>query len=183
MITTLRETDHSSRQQPTTFRVQILPGGKLPQRAGTEPGHAVGYDVFTRDIVVYNMSTDDPRMRQVEFDLEPPEVFRLGPGGVACLGTGVVIEIPHGFAGWIKPRGSTVKNGVAVLNQDVPIDPDFRGEPIAVIRNEGRAPFDIRRHQRIVQIVFTPVALPILEEVLLLDKTTRGNGSHGSTGK
>ena len=161
------------------FRVRSTPGS---------PSRAVGYDVFTRAIVDYEMCKDDPQMRRAfcDFgitDLNHPREFRLGPGETACLGIGVVIEIPDGFAGWIKPRGSTIKNKIAVLDSDVPIDPDFRGEPIATIRNDGNLPFFINRHDRIVQIVFTPVALPILRPVPSLGETARGNGSHGSTGQ
>ncbi len=183
------------------FNISILPGGTMPFRAlplGAEnhiPSCAVGYDILTRAIVELEMDPENPLMRKTIYDFEDTpqspqfqhinvldKKFILYPGEIAYLGTGVVIEMPDNVAGWVKPRGSTIIKGLAILNSDVPIDPDFRGEPIIVIRNEQSVKaIDISNHERLAQFVFTPVVLPILREVPIFEETLRGNGSHGST--
>ena len=77
-------------------------------------------------------------------------------------------------------RSST---GVTVLNSPGTIDSDYRGEVRVILANLGQAPFEIRRGERIAQLVISPVTHAELIEVGEVSDTARGDGGFGSTGK
>lgn len=98
--------------------------------------------------------------------------------------TGIVVEIPEGYEGQIRPRsGLAVKHGITVLNTPGTIDSDYRGEVKVVLINLGKEKFVVKRGDRIAQLVITPVVKVELEEVEDIDfNTERSDGGFGSTG-
>jgi dUTP pyrophosphatase len=72
---------------------------------------------------------------------------------------------------------------VTVLNAPGTIDADYRGEIKVILVNHGAEDFDIRRGDRIAQMVVAPVSAVAFEEKETLDETTRGSGGFGSTGR
>jgi dUTP pyrophosphatase len=70
-----------------------------------------------------------------------------------------------------------------VLNSPGTIDSDYRGEVGVVLANLGHAPFEIRRGERIAQLVVHPVVQAELVEAREASETRRGNGGFGSTGR
>ncbi|HQH79287.1 MAG TPA: dUTP diphosphatase [Synergistaceae bacterium] len=117
-------------------------------------------------------------------DLVAAEESVLLPGEWASVGTGIRLEIPPGFEGQVRPRsGLALKHGVTVLNSPGTIDGDYRGEVRVILINHGRDPFTVSRGDRIAQLVIAPVTRFALEEVEELEKTSRGSGGFGSTGK
>jgi dUTP pyrophosphatase len=98
--------------------------------------------------------------------------------------TGLVLELPEGYEAQVRPRSGLALNyGIAVLNSPGTIDSDYRGEVRVVLANLGHAPFEIRRGERIAQLVVLPVARAELVEVAEVSDTGRGDGGFGSTGK
>ena len=114
----------------------------------------------------------------------PGETLTIAPGRYAMVPTGVAIALPEGYEAQIRPRsGLAAKFGVTVLNAPGTIDADYRGEVKVLLINHGQAPFEIRRGDRIAQMVVAPfsaVAFTIRET---LDETERGDAGHGSTGR
>lgn len=111
--------------------------------------------------------------------------YRLAPGCHKAIPTGFCFSIPEDFEGQVRPRsGLAYKHGVTVLNSPGTIDSDYRGEVHVMLINHGKETFDIKRGDRIGQIVFALVSKPIhgLIEVDELDETVRGDGKFGSTG-
>ncbi|MEO9336063.1 dUTP diphosphatase [Mesorhizobium sp. SB112] len=105
------------------------------------------------------------------------------PGRRALVPTGLVLEIPEGFEGQIRPRsGLAFKNGITCLNTPGTIDSDYRGEVKVLLVNLGDEDFSVTRSMRIAQIVFAPVTRVTLDERNLAGETTRGAGGFGSTG-
>jgi len=105
------------------------------------------------------------------------------PGRRVLVPTGLVMEIPAGYEGQIRPRsGLALKHGVTCLNTPGTIDSDYRGEVKVILINLGAEDFTIRRGDRIAQMVVAPVAQAGWVEVDDLDETTRGAGGFGSTG-
>lgn len=105
------------------------------------------------------------------------------PGKRALAPTGLILEIPEGFEGQIRPRsGLAFKYGVTCLNTPGTIDWDYRGEIMVLLVNHGEDPFAVERGMRIAQIVFAPVTRMRLTEASLAGATTRGAGGFGSTG-
>ncbi len=115
--------------------------------------------------------------------LAPDEKIILAPGRRALIPTGLVLQIPAGFEGQVRPRsGLALKFGVTVLNAPGTIDSDYRGEVGVILVNHGHATFEIARGERIAQLVFAPVVQAPLVETQSVEGTARGAGGFGSTG-
>ncbi|HWJ86468.1 MAG TPA: dUTP diphosphatase [Pelagibacterium sp.] len=111
------------------------------------------------------------------------EALSLAPGAWALVPCGFALAIPAGFEAQVRPRsGLAAKFGVTVLNAPGTVDADYRGEIKVVLINHGTAPFEIRRGDRIAQMVFAAVADLTLAEADTLEETERGSGGFGSTG-
>ena len=107
----------------------------------------------------------------------------LPPGRRALVSTGLVLEIPDGYEGQVRPRsGLALKHGVTCLNTPGTIDSDYRGEVQVLLVNLGDDDFEIARGARIAQIVFAQVTRAGVEERSHPGATGRGSGGFGSTG-
>jgi dUTP pyrophosphatase len=107
----------------------------------------------------------------------------LEPGQSRLVPTGLVLAIPSGFEGQVRPRsGLAAQHGITVLNAPGTIDSDYRGEIRVLLVNFGRARFVISRSMRIAQLVIAPIARAVLREVDVIETTERGGGGFGSTG-
>lgn len=112
------------------------------------------------------------------------EPMVLEPGGRALVPTGLVLEIPEGFEGQVRPRsGLAAKHGVTVLNAPGTVDSDYRGEVKVILVNLGAEPFIIGRGERIAQLVVAPVSRSALIEAEAVSDSARGAGGFGSTGR
>ena len=101
----------------------------------------------------------------------------------ACGANGLAVAIPHGFEFQVRPRsGLALKHGVTVANAPGTIDSDYRGELKVILINLGDAGFEVRRGDRVAQLVLAPVVRGAWVEVATLDETARGEGGFGSTG-
>ncbi|MBL7928589.1 MAG: dUTP diphosphatase [Bacteroidia bacterium] len=134
-------------------------GNPLP---GYETAHAAGMDLRA--------------------DLKEPVV--LNPGERKLIPTGLLIEIPEGYEGQVRPRsGLAFKHGITVLNSPGTIDADYRGEVKVILINHSDQPFTIQNGERIAQLVLArheQIEWVLTEE---LAETQRGSGGFGSTGK
>ncbi len=120
------------------------------------------------------------------FDLaaavDKPE--NLNPGEFKLLPTGIAVAIPPGYEGQVRPRsGLALRQGLTVLNSPGTVDADYRGEVKVLLINLGREPYQVRRGDRIAQLVIAPVSRVRLRETGELPGTLRGSGGFGHTGK
>jgi dUTP pyrophosphatase len=116
-------------------------------------------------------------------DVLAAEDVTLAPGARHAVATGLAVAIPHGFEIQVRPRsGLALKHGVTVPNTPGTIDSDYRGELKVIMINHGAEPFEIRRGDRIAQLVLAPVVQATWLKVDELDETARGEGGFGSTG-
>jgi dUTP pyrophosphatase len=107
----------------------------------------------------------------------------LVPGKRALVPTGLVLEIPDGYEGQVRPRsGLALKHGITCLNTPGTVDSDYRGEVKVLLVNLGNDDFEVTRGMRIAQIVFAKVTQLSVEERSLSGATGRGSGGFGSTG-
>jgi dUTP pyrophosphatase len=107
----------------------------------------------------------------------------LLPGRRALVPTGLVLEIPEGFEGQVRPRsGLALKHGITCLNTPGTIDSDYRGEVKVLLVNLSDEEFEITRSMRIAQLVLAPVTRARIEERVTASETVRGTGGFGSTG-
>ncbi len=143
-----------------TIELKRLPhGGGLPLPAYASD-HAAGLDVVAAEDVT------------------------LAPGARAAVATGFAIAIPEGYEVQVRPRsGLALKHGVTCLNTPGTIDSDYRGEVKVILANLGQETFEVRRGERIAQLVPAPVLRAHFHEVEMLEETRRGAGGFGSTGR
>lgn len=105
------------------------------------------------------------------------------PGKRALVPTGLILEIPEGMEGQVRPRsGLAFRHGLTCLNTPGTIDSDYRGEVKVLLINLGDEDFAVTRGMRIAQIVFAAVTQAVVEERTLAGGTARGSGGFGSTG-
>ena len=116
-------------------------------------------------------------------DLHASENHVIFQGESELIGTGVRIAIPNGYEGQVRPRsGLALKHGITVLNSPGTIDSDYRGEVKVLLVNFGDEDYQIKKGDRIAQLVIAPVTQGQFVPGLL-DETDRGSGGFGSTGK
>lgn len=119
------------------------------------------------------------------FDLRAAlaEEVILRPGERLLVPTGVVLEIPPGWEGQVRPRsGLALRHGIGIVNAPGTIDSDYRGEVAVILVNHGEAPFSLKRGDRIAQLVIARVESVEWEEADALAESGRGEGGFGSTG-
>ncbi len=118
-------------------------------------------------------------------DLLAAEDTSLQPGERAAIPTGLAVAIPEGYAGFVHARsGRALKEGLALVNAPGLIDSGYRGEiKVIVVNLDPRSPVDIKRGDRIAQLVIQPVVAAELEEVDELPGSTRADGGFGSSGR
>ena len=116
--------------------------------------------------------------------LDAQSPVTLTAGARALVPTGLILELPRGYEAQVRPRsGLALNHGVTVLNSPGTIDSDYRGEVRIILANLGQVPFEIRRGERIAQLVVSPVAHATFNQVASVSATVRGAGGFGSTGK
>ena len=105
------------------------------------------------------------------------------PGQISIISTGIAISLPKGYEAQIRSRsGLTAKNQVIVLNAPGTIDADYRGEIKIILANFSTEDFDVKKGDRIAQMVIAEYEQAWFEDVKSLDDTDRGSGGFGSTG-
>jgi dUTP pyrophosphatase len=106
-------------------------------------------------------------------------------GGRALVPTGVAVAIPAGYAGFVQPRsGLALAHGVTCLNTPGLIDSGYRGEiKVLLINSDHTEDFEIKRGDRIAQLVIQAVEHANLVEVDELPPSERGPDGFGSSGK
>lgn len=143
-----------------TIRLQRLPHGEGLPLPAYASAHAAGMDVVAAEDVT------------------------LAPGQRHAVATGFAMAIPNGYEVQVRPRsGLALKHGLTCANAPGTIDSDYRGELKIILVNHGAEPFEVKRGERIAQIVPASVLRAAFDEVAELDETGRGIGGFGSTGR
>jgi len=137
------------------IQVRLLdPQAKLPTR---ESAKAAGHDLYAN------------------------EERTIPPRGQEVVMTGISITPPRGTYGRIAPRsGMAVKHQIAVNAGG--IDSDYTGEIKAVLANMGDQDYQIRKGDRIAQLIAEKIVKSDWYQVPKLGETNRGQTGFGSTG-
>jgi dUTP pyrophosphatase len=107
----------------------------------------------------------------------------LPPGARSLVPTGLVLEIPPGWEGQVRPRsGLALSHGLTLPNAPGTIDSDYRGEVSVILANLGAEPVIVRRGDRIAQLVVAPVVGVEWVEAEELSASERQAGGFGSSG-
>jgi dUTP pyrophosphatase len=107
----------------------------------------------------------------------------VGPGERAVIPTGLAVEIPEGYGGFVLPRsGLAARNGITLLNAPGLIDAGYRGEVQIVFHNtDPDDTFVVEPGMRIAQLVLLPVSEVALVESEKLARSERGERGFGSS--
>ncbi len=110
--------------------------------------------------------------------------YELSPNNSILVKTGLAMELPFGYEAQVRPRsGLAYKNQITVLNSPGTIDSGYRNEIGVILINHGKEIFNIKKGERIAQLVIAKHETPTIEEVIKLTESERGLGGFGSTGK
>ena len=139
---------------------------------------------LTRGMSAPEYATSGSAAVDLRAALEENEVVTVAPGARALIPTGLsispessdVVAIIAGRSGLGVKKGVSLSNGIGV------IDSDYRGEIQVGLINRGEEPFEVRRGDRIAQMMFMPVLTASFLPVDELDETARGEGGFGHTG-
>ncbi|NMC57337.1 MAG: dUTP diphosphatase [Eubacteriaceae bacterium] len=102
---------------------------------------------------------------------------------VSLVGTGLYIELPKGYEAQIRCRsGLALKHGVMLVNGIGTIDADYRGEIKIIMTTISNTPYQIKKGDRIAQMVICKLTQAQLSQVAELDVTQRNEGGFGSSG-
>lgn len=108
----------------------------------------------------------------------------IAPGATFFVKTGIAVEIPKQYAGFIYARsGLASKRGLRPANCVGVVDSDYRGEVMVALHNDSQTEQTINHGERIAQMVIGPYLRPEFVEVDDLTDTERGDGGFGHTGK
>ncbi len=108
----------------------------------------------------------------------------LAPGERALVPTGISIAFPEGYVALVHPRsGLAARHGLSLVNTPGTIDAGYRGEvKLLLINHDTTESVELRRGDRVAQLVFQRVEQAVLTEVDALPESVRGSGGYGSTG-
>lgn len=118
----------------------------------------------------------------VGLDMQSLEDYTLQPGERHIFFVGWALEFPEGYAAIVKDKGSLPKNGGIHTMAGV-YDAGYRGEYNTNLINLGQEPYEIKKGDKIAQLIIFPVEIATLEEVAELSESSRGEGRFGSTGR
>jgi dUTP diphosphatase len=117
-------------------------------------------------------------------DLTSTVDVRLAPGERAMVPTGIRLALPDGYVALVHPRsGLAARCGVSIVNAPGTVDAGYRGEvKVLLVNLDPVEPVEIRRGDRIAQLVVQRVERARFVEVQRLPGSARGDGGYGSTG-
>lgn len=108
----------------------------------------------------------------------------LAPGQRALVPTGIALAVPEGYVALVHPRsGLAARHGLSIVNSPGTIDSGYRGEiKVLLVNLDPAQPIQLRRGDRVAQLVVQRVEQASFVEVDRLPESSRGTGGYGSTG-
>lgn len=117
-------------------------------------------------------------------DLVAREDVTLQPGERRLVPTGIALALPDGYVALVHPRsGLAHRSGLSIVNAPGTIDAGYRGEvQVCLVNLDPATPIELRRGDRIAQLVIQQFETATFVEVDDLPDSSRGAGGYGSTG-
>ncbi|XP_071003094.1 deoxyuridine 5'-triphosphate nucleotidohydrolase-like isoform X1 [Oncorhynchus clarkii lewisi] len=115
------------------------------------------------------------------YDLFSAYDYSIGPMDKAIVKTDIQIAVPSGCYGRVAPRSGLAAKHFIDVGAGV-VDEDYRGNVGVVLFNFSKETFDVKKGDRVAQLVCERICYPDLQELKTLDETERGAGGFGSTG-
>lgn len=158
-----------------------------PAEASAEPAAEYGTPTLRVELKMLDAGLEAPSYAHpgdAGADLRAREDVTLAPGERKLVPTGVSIGLPNGFVALIHPRsGLATKHGLTVVNAPGTVDAGYRGEiAVTLLNTDLEQPIELKRGDRIAQMVIQRVEYARFVPVDELSETVRGDGGFGSTG-
>ena len=138
------------------------------------------------NIVLLNKEAKLPEKQHeldIGYDLYSLNSYELLPNIVTRIETGICIELPQSFAGFILPRsGLASKHSITSINSPGLVDPGYTGEIIIPLINHSKETYILSKGERFAQLVVINVENINFNIVNELDETDRSDKGFGSTG-
>lgn len=115
------------------------------------------------------------------YDLYSAYDYSIAPLDKAIVKTDIQIAVPHGCYGRVAPRSGLAAKNFIDVGAGV-VDEDYRGNVGVVLFNFSKETFEVKKGDRVAQLVCEKICYPDLVELETLDETERGAGGFGSTG-
>jgi len=116
-------------------------------------------------------------------DIRSNEDTTIRAYGWSVIATGLYVIIPFGYEGQMRSRsGLAAKKGIQVLNSPGTIDSGYRDELKVILINHGNWAYEVKKGDRIAQLVISPMTQAQIEEVYELNRDDNRGGGLGSTG-
>ncbi|KAM4829291.1 deoxyuridine 5'-triphosphate nucleotidohydrolase, mitochondrial [Thomomys bottae] len=169
-----------SHQPGTTAAPQVSPADSPCKRSRP----AKEDDMRLRFVRLSDHATAPTRgsARAAGYDLYSAYDYTIPPMEKALVKTDIQIALPSGCYGRVAPRSGLAAKHFIDVGAGV-IDEDYRGNVGVVLFNFGKEKFEVKKGDRIAQLICERIFYPEIEEVQVLDDTERGSGGFGSTGK
>ena len=115
-------------------------------------------------------------------DIRTPERRVIHGRCREVIDTGVHVEIPPGYVGFLKSKsGLMCKHGIT---SEGTIDSGYTGSIRVCLFNHSDVPYIVNKGDKVSQLVILPILTPEVEEVEEIQGIgERGSGGFGSTGK
>jgi len=137
-------------------------------------------------IVLLNQNAQLPSKQHeldIGYDLYSCNQYDLKPHKVTFIETGISIELPVGYGGFILPRsGLASKHSITSINSPGLIDPGYTGEIKVPLINHSDTIYNLKQGERFAQLVLIEVNNASFNIVDKLDDSIRSNKGFGSTG-
>jgi dUTP pyrophosphatase len=116
-------------------------------------------------------------------DVYSVEDILINPNERKLISTGLTFEIPRGFEIQIRPKsGLALNHGITILNTPGTLDSGYRGELKVILFNTSNKSYQVKKGEKIAQIILAKYEEAEIEETNELTQTTRAEGGFGSTG-
>ncbi|XP_051000498.1 deoxyuridine 5'-triphosphate nucleotidohydrolase, mitochondrial [Acomys russatus] len=152
--------------------------GSVSKRARAEDGASLRFVRLSEHATAPTRGS----ARAAGYDLYSAYDYTIPPMERAVVKTDIQIAVPSGCYGRVAPRSGLAVKQFIDVGAGV-IDEDYRGNVGVVLFNFGKEKFEVKKGDRIAQLICEQISYPDLEEVQALDDTERGSGGFGSTGK
>jgi dUTP pyrophosphatase len=114
-------------------------------------------------------------------DIYSSEDKTILPGERVTVSTGIAMEFPKGYVALIWDKSGMANNfGIKVMGGV--LEHTYRGEYMIILLNTSKELYQIKKHQKIAQVLIQPIETAEIEEIENLSETIRGEGRFGSTG-
>ena len=138
------------------------------------------------NIVLLNKSAQIPSKQHeidIGYDIYSVKTYNILPNKVTRIETGISIELPEKYAGFILPRsGLATKHSITSINSPGLVDPGYTGELIITLINHSANTYNLKKGERFAQLVIINVENVSFNRVDELKDTDRSNKGFGSTG-